>query len=61
MEISRFLQLLRLWRVQIVALDVEKSIPAGAIILERDLSSQLHQLFLGKSIAQTRIQIVGNI
>ena len=44
-----------------IALDVENSVPACAIILERDLRAQLHQLFFGKLIAQTRIQIVRDI
>ena len=45
-------------RVQIIALDVENSVPSCAIILERDLRAQLHQLFFGKLLSQTRIQIV---
>src|SRR5262245_48755997 len=45
-------------RVQIVAVDVENSIPSCAIILERDLRAQLHQLFLGELFSQPRIQIV---
>lgn len=28
--------------IKIIALDIEKAIPTGAIILERNLSSQLH-------------------
>jgi hypothetical protein len=44
-----------------VALDVEESIPTGAIIFKSDLPSQLHELFFRKLIAQTPIQIVGNI
>jgi len=48
-------------RVQIIALDVENSVPPCAIILERDLRAQLHQLFFGKLLSQTRIQIVGDI
>ena len=47
--------------VKIITLDIENSIPACAIIFERDVPSQLHQLFFGKLIAQTPIQIVGNI
>ena len=47
--------------VKIIPLDIEKPIPAGTIIFERDVPSQLHQLLLGKLLAQTRIQIVGNI
>ena len=47
--------------VQIIALDVENSVPASAIILERDLRAQLHQLFFGKLLSQTRIQIVRDI
>src|SRR4029453_16124876 len=35
--------------------------PTRPIILERDLRSELHQLFFRKLIAQTRIQIVRNI
>jgi hypothetical protein len=53
--------MLRLWCVQVIAPDVEKSIPTGAIIFKSDLPSQLHELFFRKLIAQTRIQIVGNI
>jgi hypothetical protein len=45
-------------RVQVFALDIENSVPACAIILERDLRAQLHRLFFGKLFAQTRIQIV---
>ena len=37
--------------IKIVALDVEEPIPTRAIIFERDLRSELHQLFLGKLIA----------
>ena len=47
--------------IQIIALDVENSIPTGAIIFERDLPAQLHQLFFGKLVAQTLIQIIGDI
>ena len=39
-----------LGRVQIIALDFENSVPSCAIILERDLRAQLHQLFFGKLI-----------
>jgi hypothetical protein len=49
------------WRVQIIALDVENSVPSGAIILEGDLRAQLHQLFLGKLVTQSRIQIIRNV
>ena len=38
-----------------IALDVEDSVPTCAIILERDLRAQLHQLFLGKLLSQTRV------
>ena len=51
----------RLRSVQIIAFDVENPVPTCAIILERDLRAQLHQLFFGKVIAQPRIQIVGDI
>jgi hypothetical protein len=44
-----------------IALDVEDSVPARAIIFERDLRAQLHQLLLRKVGAQTRIQIVREI
>ena len=44
-----------------IALDVEDSVPACAIIFEGDLRTQLHQLFLGKLLSQTRVQIVRNI
>ena len=44
-----------------IALDVEDSVPTSAIILERDLRAQLHQLFLGKLRSQKRIQIVRDI
>lgn len=44
-----------------IALDVEDSVPTYAIILERDLRVQLHQLFVGKLLSQTRIQILRNI
>jgi hypothetical protein len=47
--------------VQIIALDVENPVPACAIVFERDLHAQLHQLFLGKLLSQTRIQIVRDI
>ena len=47
--------------VQIIALYVGNSVPSCAIILERDLRSQLHQLFFGKLFSQTRIQIVRDI
>ena len=47
--------------IKIVALDVEESIPARTIILKRDLRCQLHQLFLGKLIAQTCVQLIRNI
>ena len=47
--------------VQIIALDVENSVPPCAIIFERDLRAQLHQLFFGKLFSQTRIQIVRDI
>jgi hypothetical protein len=47
--------------IKIVALDVEESIPAGAIIFERDLCPELHQLFFGKLIAQARVQLIGDI
>jgi hypothetical protein len=49
------------WRVQIIALDVKNSVPACAIILERDLRAQLHELFFRKLLSQTRIQIVRDI
>ena len=58
---SCVLRFVSLRRVQIIALDVENSVPACAIILERDLRAQLHQLFLGKLLTQPRIQIVRNI
>ena len=44
-----------------IALDVEDSVPTSAIILERDLRAQLHQLFLGELFSQPRIQIVRDI
>jgi len=47
--------------MKIVALDIEEPIPTCTIILKSDLRSELHQLFFGKLIAQTRIQLVGNI
>ena len=47
--------------INIVALDVEKPIPPGAIILKRDLRRQLHQLLLGKLLPQTRVQLIRNI
>ena len=50
-----------LGRVQIIALDVENSVPAGAIIFERDLRAQLHQLFFGEFLSQARVQIVRDI
>ena len=50
-----------MWRVQIVAFDVKNSIPSCAIILERDLRPQLHELFFGELFSQMRIQIVRNI
>jgi hypothetical protein len=55
------LRLTWLGRVQIIALDVEDSVPSCAIIFERDLRAQLHQLFLGELFLQTRIQIVRDI
>ena len=45
----------------VIALDIENSIPACAIILERDLRAQLHQLFFRKLLSQTHIQIVRDI
>ena len=48
-------------RVQIIAFDVENSIPTCPIILERDLPTQLHQLFFGELLLQTRIQIIRDI
>jgi hypothetical protein len=48
-------------RIQIIAPNVENSVPSCAIILERDLRAQLHQLFFGKLLSQTRIQIVRDI
>lgn len=50
-----------LFLVQIIAFDIENSVPSCAIILERDLRAQLHQLFFGKLLSQTRIQIIRNI
>jgi hypothetical protein len=47
--------------IKIIALDVKEPIPACAIILERNVTSQLHQLFFGKLVTQTRIQLVGNV
>ena len=47
--------------MKIVALDIEEPIPTGTIILKSDLRSELHQLFFGKLIARTRIQLVRNI
>jgi hypothetical protein len=47
--------------INIVALDVEDAIPTGAVIFERDLRPQLHQLFFGKLIPQPRIQIIGHV
>ena len=58
---SRFQRLICLGRVQIIALDIENSVPASAIVLECDLRAQLHQLFLGELFSQTRIQIVRDI
>ncbi len=47
--------------VEIIAFDVENAVPTCAIILKRDLRAQLHQLFLGKLVAQPRVQIIGNV
>ena len=47
--------------VQIIAFDVENPIPSCAIVLERDLRIQLHQLFSGELFSQTRVQIVRDI
>jgi len=47
--------------VKIIASDVENAVPTCAIILKRDLRAQLHQLFLGKLVAQPRVQIIGNV
>jgi hypothetical protein len=47
--------------IKIVALDNEEPIPPRAIIFKRDLRCQLHQLFLGKLVAQTRVQLIRNI
>ena len=47
--------------VEIIAFDVENAVPTCAIILKRDLRAQLHQLFLGKLVAQPRVQFVGHI
>ena len=47
--------------VKIIAFDVENAVPTCAIILKRDLRAQLHQLFLGKLVAQPRVQIIGNV
>jgi hypothetical protein len=47
--------------IKIITLDIEKPIPAGTIIFERDVSSQLHQLFFRKLVAQTRVQLIGDI
>ena len=44
--------------VQVIAPYVENSVPAGAIILKRDLRARLHQLFLGELFSQPRIQII---
>jgi len=44
-----------------IALDVEDSVPTSAIILERDLRAQLHQLLIGKLFSQTRIQIIRDV
>ena len=44
-----------------VAFDIEEPIPPGAIIFERDLRRQLHQLLLGKLLPQTRVQLIRNI
>src|SRR5262249_5894798 len=41
--------------------DLENSIPSRAIILKRDLCAQLHQLFFGELVSQTRIQIVRDV
>ena len=53
--------MLRLRGVQVIASDVEEAIPTGAIMFKSDLPSQLHELLFRKLIAQTRIQLVGNI
>jgi hypothetical protein len=42
----------------IIARHVENSVASSAIVLERDLSAQLHQLFFRKLLSQTRVQIV---
>ena len=60
-DCSWFLRIVWLRRVQVIALDVEDSVPTCTIILERDLRTQLHQLFFGKLFSQTSIQIVGDI
>ena len=44
-----------------IALDIEDAIGSRSIVFEGDLRGQFEKLFLGKSIAQSRIKIVINV
>jgi len=52
---------LKIPAVQLITLDFKNTIQAGAIILKRDLRSQLQQLFFREFIPQASVQIIRNI
>jgi hypothetical protein len=47
--------------VQVVAIYIEDAVPAGAVVLESDLRTQLHELFFRKFLVQARVEIAEDV